>query len=136
MGWCSGVGAGSREVESETKENEAGGRRRRKRGAGGWLRCVCWPQCALCGCAALKSALLALPQTVSATVQNNKPESELCLFFSTADAIDGGQDRAQLTGLEPDQLVGLVVALAEQNEIELDSTSTDAALMVHNVNTC
>ena len=52
VGWRSGLGAGSREVESETKKNEAGSRRRRKRGAGGRSRCVCWPQCALCGCAA------------------------------------------------------------------------------------
>ena len=75
VGWRSGLGAGSREVESETKKNEAGSRRRRKRGAGGRSRCVCWPQCALCGCAALKSAHLTSPQTVPATVQNNKPKS-------------------------------------------------------------
>ena len=56
---------------------------------------------------------------MSATVQNNKPKSELFLFFSTADAVDGGQDRAQLTGLEPDQLVGPVVAFAERNVIDL-----------------
>ena len=81
VGWRSGLGAGSREVESETNKNEAGSRRRRKRGAGGRLRCVCWPQCALCGCAALKSAHLTSPQTVPAAVQNNKPKSELFLFF-------------------------------------------------------
>ena len=101
VSWRSGLGAGSHEAESETFKNEAGSRRRRKRGAGGRLRCVCWPQGALCGCAALKSAHLTSPQTVSATVQNNKPKSELFLFFSTADAVDGGQDRAQLTGLVP-----------------------------------
>ena len=75
------------------KKNEAGSRRRRKRGAGGRSRCVCWPQCALCGCAALKRAHLTSPRTVSATVQNNKPKSELFLFFSIADVADGGQDR-------------------------------------------
>ena len=119
VSWRSGLGAGSREVESETKKNEAGSRRRRKRGAGGRSRCVCWPQCALCGCAALKRAHLTSPQTVSATVQNNKPKSELFLFFSTADAVDGGQDRAQLICLEPGREVGQVVALAEQNAIDL-----------------
>ena len=119
VGWRSGLGAGSREVESETQKHEARSRRRRKRGAGGRSRCVCWPRCALCGCAALKSAHLTSPQTVSATVQNNKPKSELFLFFSTADAVDGGQDRARLVGLEPGRDVGQVVALAEQNAIDL-----------------
>ena len=56
---------------------------------------------------------------VPAIVQNNKPKSELFLFFSTADAVDGGQDRAQLTGLELGREVGQVVALAEQNVIGL-----------------
>ena len=101
VSWRSGFGAGSREVESETAKIEAGSRRRRKGGAGGRSRCVCWPQCALCGCAALKRAHLTSPQTVSATVQNNKPKSELFLFFSTADAVDGDQDRSQLICLEP-----------------------------------
>ena len=119
VGWRSGLGAGSREVGLETPKNEARGRRRRKRGAGGRSRCVRWPRCALCGCAALKSAHLTSPQTVSATVQNNKSKSELFLFFSTADAVDGGQDRARLVGLEPGRDVGQVVALAEQNAIDL-----------------
>ena len=56
---------------------------------------------------------------MSATVQNNKPKSELFLFFSTADAVDGGQDRARLVGLEPGRDIGQVVALAEQNAIDL-----------------
>ena len=46
-------------------------------------------------------------------------ESELFLFFSTADAVDGGQDRAQLICPEPGREVGQVVALAEQNAIDL-----------------
>ena len=78
-----------------------------------------WPRCALCGCTALKSAHLTSPQTVSETVQNNKPKSELFLFFSTADAVDGGQDRARLVGIEPGRDIGQVVALAEQNAIDL-----------------
>ena len=78
-----------------------------------------WPRCALCGCAALKSAHLTSPQTVPATAQNNKPKSELFSFFSTADAVDGGQERARLVGLEPGRDVGQVVALAEQNAIDL-----------------
>ena len=56
---------------------------------------------------------------VSATVQNNKSKSELFLFFSTADAADGGQERARLVGLEPGRDIGQVVALAEQNVIDL-----------------
>ena len=56
---------------------------------------------------------------MSATVQNNKPKSELCLFFSTAEVVDGGQDRAQLICLESGREVGQVVALAEQNVIDL-----------------
>ena len=118
VGWRSELGAGSREVESGEK-NEAGSRRRRKRGAGGRSRCVCWPQCALCGCAALKSAHLTSPQTASATVQNNKPKSRLFLFFSAADAVDGGQNRARLVGPEPGREVGQVFVLAEQNAIDL-----------------
>ena len=77
-----------------------------------------WPRCALCGCTALKSAHLTSPQTVSETVQNNKPKSELFLFFSTADAVDGGQDRARLVGIEPGRDIRQVVALAEQNAID------------------
>ena len=88
---------------------------------------MCWPQCALCGCALLERAHLTSPQTVSATVQNNKPKSELFLFFSTADAVDGGQDHAQLIGLEPGREVGQVVALAEQNVIDLGPAPSLAA---------
>ena len=81
---------------------------------------MCWPRCTLCGCVALKSAHLTSPQTVSATVQNNKPKSELFLFFSTADA-------ARPVGLEPGRDVGQVVALAEQNAIDLISAQCLAA---------
>ena len=56
---------------------------------------------------------------VPATEQNNKPKSELFLFFSTADAVDGGQDRARLVGIEPGRDIGQVVALAEQKAIDL-----------------
>ena len=59
------------------------------------------------------------PQTVSETVQNNKPKSELFLLLSTADAVDVSRERARLVGLEPDRLVGQVAALAEQNPIDL-----------------
>ena len=119
VGWRSGLGAGSREVDTETKKKVTGGRRRRKRGAGGRSRCVRWPRCALCGCVALKSAHLTSSQMVSATEQNNKPKSELFLLLSTADAVDVSRERARLVGLEPDRLVGQVAALAEQNPIDL-----------------
>ena len=67
VGWRSGLGAGSCEVESETKKNEAGSRRRRNRGAGGRLRCVCWPQCRSARSVVMrhfKGAHLTSPQTV------------------------------------------------------------------------
>ena len=54
-----------------------------------------------------------------ATVQNNKPKVELFLFFLTADAINDGQDRAQLICLEPGREVGQVAAIVEQNVIDL-----------------
>ena len=115
-----GLAQRSREVEAERqnkgREVDAGGNAARE---GERDACARWPRCALCGCAALKSAHLTSPQTVSATVQNNKPKSELFSFFSTADAVDGGQERARLVGLEPGRDVGQVVALAEQNAIDL-----------------
>ena len=46
-------------------------------------------------------------------------KSGLFSFFSTADAADGGQERARLVGLEPGRDIGQVVALAEQNAIDL-----------------
>ena len=52
-------------------------------------------------------------------MQNNKQKSELFLLFSTADAVDGGQDRVRLVGLEPGREVGQVVALTDQNAIDL-----------------
>ena len=74
LSWRRGLCAKKPRVGIANGGKVTGGRRRRKRGAGGRSRRVCWPQCALCGCAALKRAHLTSPQTVSATVQNNKPK--------------------------------------------------------------
>ena len=80
VGWRSGLGAGSREVESEIKnKNGAGSRRRRRRGAGERLRCVCWPQRALCDCVALKSARAGSRQKVPRRALRKEPPGD---FFS------------------------------------------------------
>ena len=119
VGWRRGLGAMKPRSGIGKQRQGPGGRRRRKRGAGGRSRCVRWPRRALFGCAALKSAHPTSRQTVSAEVAENKSKSELFSLFSTADAVDGGQDRARLVGLEPGRDIGQVVALAEQNAIDL-----------------
>ena len=44
---------------------------------------------------------------------------DLLLSFSTADAVDIRSGLTRVVGLEADRLVGPVVALAEQNAIDL-----------------
>ena len=78
-----------------------------------------WPQRALFGCAALKSAHASSRQTVSAEVAENKPKSGLVRVFLDRSAVEVHAERARVVRLEPDQLVGLVVELAEQNAIDL-----------------
>ena len=53
----------------------AGGRRRRERGAGGPERCMRWPRCELCGCAALKSARDGSRQKMSRRALRKEPRS-------------------------------------------------------------
>ena len=78
-----------------------------------------WPQRALFGCAALKSAHASSRQTVSAEVAENKSKSGLVRVFLDRSAVEVHAERARVVRLEPDQLVGLVVELAEQNAIDL-----------------
>ena len=78
-----------------------------------------WPRRALFGCAALKSAHASSRQTVSAEVAENKPKSCLVRVFLDRSAVEVHAERARVVRLEPDQLVGLLVELVEQNAIEL-----------------
>ena len=78
-----------------------------------------WPRRALFGCAALKSAHASSRQTVSAEVAENKPKSGLVRVFLDRSAVEVHNERARVVRLEPDQLVGLLVELAEQNAIDL-----------------
>ena len=49
----------------------------------------------------------------------NKARMDLLLSFSTADAVDIRSELTRVVRLEADRLVGQVVALAEQNAIDL-----------------
>ena len=49
----------------------------------------------------------------------NKARMDLFLSFSTADAVDIRSELTRVVRLEADRLVGPVVALAEQNAIDL-----------------
>ena len=49
----------------------------------------------------------------------NKARMELLLSFSTADAVDIRSELTRVVRLETDRLVGPVVALVEQNAIDL-----------------
>ena len=49
----------------------------------------------------------------------DKARMDLLLSFSTADAVDIPSERTRVVRLEADRLVGPVVALAEQNAIDL-----------------
>ena len=63
------------------EEKMTGGRRRRERGAGGRARCVWWPRCDHCGCAALKSARAGSRQKVSRRALRKEPRSEFFSWF-------------------------------------------------------
>ena len=119
VGWRRGLGAEKPRSGSGKAKQGPGGRRRRKRGAGGRERCMRWPRRALFGRAALKSAHSSSRQTVSAEVAENKPKSGLVRVFLDRSAVEVHAERARVVRLEPDQLVGLLVELVEQNAIEL-----------------
>ena len=120
VGWRRGLGAMKPRSGIGQQRKGPGGRRRRKRGAGGRSRCVRWPRRALFGCAALKSAHPTSRQTVSAEVAENKPKSDLAVVFLDRIAVDTSKERVRRVRLDGDHLVGPVVELAEQNAIELD----------------
>ena len=82
-----------------------------------------WPRCALLGCAALKSAHLSSRQTVPRRALRKEPRSDLFFMVLERKRVRTFELRNELTwhvDLGADQLVGPVVALAEQNAIELD----------------
>ena len=56
---------------------------------------------------------------MAADVAENKSKSGLVLVFLDRSAVEVHAERARVVRLEPDQLVGLVVELAEQNAIDL-----------------
>ena len=97
-----------------------GGRRGRERGAGGRARCVWWPRGALLGCAALKSAHLSPRQRVPRRALRKDPRSDLFSWFLNENEFELRDELTWHVDLGTDQLVGPVVALAEQNTIELD----------------
>ena len=117
VGWRRGLGAMKPRSGIGKQRKGPGGRRRRKRGAGGRSRCVRWPRRALSGCAALKSAHPTSRQTVSAEVAENKPKSDLAVVFLDRIAVDTSKERARRVRLDGDHLVGPVVELEEQNAI-------------------
>ena len=119
VGWRRGLGAMKPRSGIGQQRKGPGGRRRRKRGAGGRSRCVRWPRRALFGCAALKSAHPTSRQTVSAEVAENKPKSDLAVVFLDRIAVDTSKERARRVRLDGDHIVGPVVELEEQNAIEL-----------------
>ena len=55
----------------------------------------------------------------SANSENKARMDDLLLSFSTADAVDIRSELTRVVRLEADRLVGPVVALAEQNAIDL-----------------
>ena len=79
-----------------------------------------WPRCALLGCAALKSAHLSSRQTVPRRALRKEPRGDLFSWFLNENEFEIRSELAWHVDLEADQLVGPVVALAEQNAIELD----------------
>ena len=95
-------------------------RRGRERGAGGRARCVWWPRGALLGCAALKSAHLSSRQTVPRrALRRKEPRSDFFVCFLNENEFELRNELTWHVGLEADQLAGPVVALVEQNAIEL-----------------
>ena len=65
-----------------------------------------WPQRALFGCAALKSAHASSRQTVPAEVAENKSKSDLAVVFLDRIAVDTSKERARRVRLDGDHLVG------------------------------
>ena len=66
-----------------------------------------------------KSAHPTSRQAVSAEVVENKPKCDLVVVFLDRSAVEVHDERTRVVRLEPDQLVGPVVELAEKNAIKL-----------------
>ena len=79
-----------------------------------------WARCALLGCAALKSAHLSSRQAVPRRALRKEPRGDLFSWFLNENEFEIRSELTWHVDLEADQLVGPVVALAEQNAIELD----------------
>ena len=108
-----------------------GGRRGRERGAGGRARCVWWPRCALLGCAALKSAHLSSRQRVPRRALRKEPRSDFFSWFLNENEFELRHELTWHVDLGADQLVGPVVALAEQNVIDLAPAPCLAAHLLY-----
>ena len=100
-------------------KKKTGGRRRRERGAGGRARCVGWPRCELCDCAALKSARVGSRQPVPRRALRKEPRSEFVLRFLNENEFEICNELTWHVYLEAGQLAGPVVDLVEQNAIEM-----------------
>ena len=79
LSWRRGLCAKKSRRGTAIEKKMTGGRRRRERGAGGRARCVWWPRCEHCDCAALKSARAGSRQKVSRRALRKEPRSD---FFS------------------------------------------------------
>ena len=117
-----GSAQGSREVESETKETRQGaGTGGNAAQGGGRPRCVWWLRCTLCGCAALRSAHLTSRQTVTRRTLGIRRG---WIYFCPSRPLTRSKsvvNLPELFALRPigSSVVGPVVALAEQNAIDL-----------------
>ena len=76
LSWRHGSAQKKSRRGSAIEKKMTGGRRRRERGAGGRARCVWWPRCDHCGCAALKSARAGSRQKVSRRALRKEPQSD------------------------------------------------------------
>ena len=79
LSWRRGLCAKKSRRGTAIEKKMTGGRRRRERGAGGRARCVWWPRCEHCDCAALKSARAGSRQKVPRRALRKEPRSD---FFS------------------------------------------------------
>ena len=79
LSWSHGLCAKKSRRGTAIEKKMTGGRRRRERGAGGRARCVWWPRCEHCDCAALKSARAGSRQKVPRRALRKEPQSD---FFS------------------------------------------------------
>ena len=81
LSWRHGLCAKKSRRGTAIEKKMTGGRRRRDRGAGGRARCVWWPRCEHCGCAALKSARAGSRQKVPRRALRKEPRSDFFACF-------------------------------------------------------